>query len=124
MHPVTSSIFLDKFPDFAGDIVDSYKKIIICGDINLHCDMDDSYEKQCLDNILDNFDLKQMVNVPTHDESGHTLDVLITPTLDKLIISSLKATYTISDHWFEECKIKFVKAIVQKMEIVFRPYLR
>ena len=61
-----------------------------------------------------------MVDVPTH-ESGHTLDVLITPTLDNLIICSLKATYKISDHWFVECKIKFKKAIVQKKEIVFRP---
>ena len=83
MHPVTSAISLDEFPDFVGDIVDSYKKFI---------DMDDNYEKQCLDNILDSFDLKQMVDVPTH-ESGHTLDVLIIPTLDNLIISSPKATY-------------------------------
>ena len=59
--------------------------------------MDDNYEKQCLDNILDSFDLKQMVDVPTH-ESGHTLDVLITPIMDNLIISSPKATYKISDH--------------------------
>ena len=91
MHPVTSAIFLDEFPDFVGDIVDSSNKFIICVDINKHCYMDDNYEKQCLDNILDSFDLKQMVDVPTH-ESGHTLDVLITPTLDNLIISSPKAT--------------------------------
>ena len=60
-----------------------------------------------------------MVDVLTH-ESGHTLDVLITPTLDNLIISSPKAAYKIPDHWFVECKIKFEKAKVQK-EIVFRP---
>ena len=120
MHPVPSAIFLDGFPDFVGDIVDSYKKFIICGDINIHCDMDENYEKQCLGNILDSFDLKQMVDVPTH-ERGHTLDVLIIPTLDNLIISSPKATYKILDHWFVECKIKFEKAIVQKKEIVFRP---
>ena len=82
--------------------------------------MDDNYEKQCLDNILDSSELKQMVDVPTH-ESGHNLDVLITPTLDNVIISSPKATYKISDHWFVECKIKFKKAKVQKKEIVFRP---
>ena len=109
MHLVTSAIFLDEFPYFVGDIVDSYKKFIICGNINIHCDMDDSYEKQCLDSILDRFDLKQMVDVPTH-ESGNTLDVLITPTLDNLIISSSKATYKISDHWFVEFKIKFEKS--------------
>ena len=51
--------------------------------------MDDNYEKQHLDSILDSLHLKQMVDVPTH-ESGHTLDVLITPTLDNLIISSPK----------------------------------
>ena len=45
--------------------MDSYNKFIICDDINIHCDMDDYYEKQCLDNILDSFDLKQMVDVPT-----------------------------------------------------------
>ena len=120
MHPVTSAIFLDEFPDFVGDIVGSYKKFIICSDINIHCDMDDNYEKQCLDNILDSFDIKQMVDVPTY-ESGHILDILVTPTLDNLIIYSVKATYKISDHWFVECKIKFEKAIVQKNEIVFRP---
>ena len=49
------------------------------------------------------------------------MDVFITPTLDNLIISSPKATYKISDHWFVESKIKFEKAIVQKKEIVFRP---
>ena len=94
MHPVTSTIYLDEFPDFIGDVVDSYKK---CDDINNHCDMDDNYEKQCLDNILDSFDLKQMIDVPTH-ESRQTLDVLIMPTLDNLIISSPKAIYKISDH--------------------------
>ena len=81
MHPVMSAIFLDEFPDFVGDILDSYKKFIIYDDINIHCDMDDNYEKKCLDTILDSFDLKQMVDVPTH-ESEHTLDVLITPTLE------------------------------------------
>ena len=86
MHPVTSAIFLDEFPDFLEDIVDSYKKFIIYSDINIHCDMDDNYEKQCLDKILDSFDLKQMVDVPTH-ESGHTLDVLIIPMFDNLILS-------------------------------------
>ena len=100
--------------------MDSYTKFIICSDINIHYDMDDNYEKQCLDNILDSFDLNQMVDVPTH-ESGHTLDVLITPTLDNLIIYPPKATYKNSDHWFVECNIKFQKAIVQKKEIVFRP---
>ena len=101
MHPVTSAIFLDEFSDFTGDIVDSCKKFIICGDINIHCDVDDNYEKQCFDNILDSFDLKQMVDFPTY-KSGHTLNVLITPSLDNLIISSLQATYKISDHWFVE----------------------
>ena len=82
--------------------------------------MDDNYEKQCLDNILDNSYLKQIVDVPTH-ENEDTLDVLITPTLDKLIISSPKAEYRISDYCFLECKIKFEKtAIVQKMGMVFR----
>ena len=91
MHPVTLVIFLDGFPDFTWDIMDSYKKFIICSDINIHCNMDDNYEKQCLDNIFDSFDLKQMIDLPSH-ESGHTLDVLITPTLDNLIFSSPKAT--------------------------------
>ena len=122
MHPVTSAMFLDEFSDFVWDIMDSYKKIIICGDININCDMDDNYEKQCLDNILDldSFDLKQMADVPTH-ESRHTLDVLITPTSDNLITSSPKVTYKISDHWYEECKSKFENAMVQNKEIDFRP---
>ena len=122
MHPVTLAIFLDDFFYFGGDIVDSYNEFIICNDINIHCDMDKNYEKQCLDNVLDSFNLKQMAGVPTH-ESGHALDVLITPTLDNLIISSLKATHKISAHWFVECKIKFEKAIIQKKEIAFRLYL-
>ena len=120
MHPIISAIILDEFPNLIGDIVDSYKKFIICADINIHCDMNDNYEMQYLHNILDSFDLKQMVVVPTH-ESGHTLDVLITPKLDNFITSSPKATYKVSDHWFVECKIKFEKAIIQKKEIVFRP---
>ena len=73
-----------------------------------------------MDNILDSFDLNQMADVSTH-EREHTLDVLITPTLDNLIVSSPKGTYKISDHWFVECKIKFEMAIVQNKEIVFRP---
>ena len=82
--------------------------------------MDDNYENQFLDNILDSFDLKQMLDVLTH-ECGHSLDVFITPTFYNLIISSPNATHKISDHWFVVCKIKFEKAIVQKKEIVFRP---
>ena len=61
-----------------------------------------------------------MVDVSTH-ESGHTLGVLITPTLDNLIISLPKAMHKISDHWFVECKIKFEKAIILKKAILCRP---
>ena len=42
----------------------------------------------------DSFDLKEMVDGATH-ESGHTLDVLITPTLDNLIISLSKRQHII-----------------------------
>ena len=48
------------------------------GDINIHINGRENQDTQALPNTIAAFNLKQHVNIPTHN-LGHTLDVTITP---------------------------------------------
>ena len=66
------------------------------GDINIQINVREDQDVQTLLDTIAAFNLKQHVNIPTHN-LGHTLDPIITPaTYDR----SLIAGPYVSDHWF------------------------
>ena len=56
---------------------------ILIGDFNVHWDCEEDSERMELATLLNDYDLVQHVNGPTH-ECGHTLDLVITRQEDDL----------------------------------------
>ena len=74
------------------------EKCIIAGDINIHCDKKDDCHTRQLYNLLEAFDLTQMITEPTH-RKGHTIDVLIA-RLEDTEIGNIEITdIGLSDHY-------------------------
>ena len=56
---------------------------------------------------------------PTHT-SGHTLDLIISRSINDVIITELESTLALSDHLFIECNLNIPKPNVMVKEIRFR----
>src|SRR5271155_5747741 len=80
------------------NLASSNSEVLITGDFNIHVDiLSDPFSKS-FSNLLETFDLKQHITLPTHNR-GHTLDLLITRS-NSTIISDLDHTIPgISDHY-------------------------
>jgi hypothetical protein len=74
------------------------EKCIIAGDINIHCDKKDDRHTRQLNNLLEAFNLTQMITEPTH-KKGHTLDVLIARIEDTKIGDVEISDIELSDHY-------------------------
>ena len=65
------------------------------------------------------FSLFQHVSGPTHF-SGHTLDLIITRSLDDVVLVSPSATFPISDHFIIQCPIGFPRPALSCKELTLR----
>ncbi len=70
----TSPLFCDSVLSL---VCIKFERILILGDFNIHIDKNDSTMTRDFLSLLDCFDLKQLVDCPTHIK-GHTLDLVIT----------------------------------------------
>ncbi|XP_051791360.1 uncharacterized protein LOC127529974 [Erpetoichthys calabaricus] len=61
-------------------LITNYDTLLIVGDFNFHIDNQCDQKVKEFMNLLDSFDLRQLVNQPTH-KAGHTLDLVITKGL-------------------------------------------
>ena len=91
-----NSNFIDQFTDLLTEELPKHQDLIIMGDINIHMNDIEDQDTQTLLNTLAAFNLKQHVNIPTHN-LGYTLDIIITPATYH---GSLIAGPYISDHRF------------------------
>ena len=91
-----NSNFIDQFTDLLTEELPKHQDLIIMGDINIHMNDKEDHDAQTLLNTLEAFNLKQHVNIPTHNQ-GHTLDLIITPATYQ---GSLVVGPYISDHRF------------------------
>ena len=80
-HPVTTSVFFPDFSSFLESIIMSSVPLLIAGDFNIHVDVPGNADCVCLKELLESIGLQQHVNEPTN-ESGHTLDLIITRQCD------------------------------------------
>ena len=74
---VNNANFLDHLTDLLSHVVPNHQYIIILGDFNIHISDPEDQDAQILQNTLNAFNLKQHVNIPTHN-LGHTIDLIIT----------------------------------------------
>ena len=97
-HPVTIATFLAEFSAFMETIILVPEPLIIVGDFNIHVDCSDGCNdaSNFLD-LLQSFGLTQHVTGPTH-EDGHTLDLIITRSFDKVVSTNPVIDTYVSDH--------------------------
>ena len=74
---VNNANFLDQLTDLLCHIVPKHQDIIILGDFNIRINDPEDQYTQILQDTLNAFNLKQHVNIPTHN-LGHTIDLIIT----------------------------------------------
>ena len=96
--------FLEDFLALSGFLSSTGSSFIICGDINVHLDIECG-DRSRFNDILQCCGLVQSVNGPTH-LLGHTLDVLISPC-DSDFVRNVSVGDFISDHAAIRCQLDF-----------------
>ena len=107
LNPTFSSCskasFLSDFASLLEELAAYPSEFIALGDFNLHLDdPNDTYATSFL-TLLETFDLKQHISVPTHI-SGHILDPVISKSTSS-ISSSGVSEFCFSDHSATHCQI-------------------
>ena len=74
---VNNANLLDQLTDLLSYVVPKHQDIIILGDFNIHINDPEDQDAKILQDTLNAFNLKQHVNIPTHN-LGHTIDLIIT----------------------------------------------
>ena len=101
-HPVSSNVFFEEFSSYLENIVMIPEVLLITGYFNFHVDCPTEPDAKKFADLMNTFGLIQHVHVPTHS-SGHTLDLIITRSINDVTITSPLATFALSDHFFVEC---------------------
>ena len=118
-RPIYTSLFFDEFPCLLERLAITSTPLIITGDFNFHVDVaNDPHAMRFLD-LIDAFNLKQHIDVPTH-RSGHTLDLIITRADDKIAKNFQVHDPVISDHFAVHCQLALFKPPFEKKEISYR----
>ena len=87
--------FISDFDDFLSDIFVHYDRILICGDINIHLDNQQSSDTKKFIDVIESYGLNQLVEGSTH-KAGHTLDVVIS-SHQVVSDNNVRVIYTIND---------------------------
>ena len=91
---------------------------VISGDFNLNLDDFRDIDTTKFEDLLETFNLSQHVSGPTH-LSGHTLDLIITRSLDDIVLASPKTTSPMSDHFIIQCPIGFSRSALSCKKLTF-----
>ena len=89
------------------------------GDLNIHDEDIENIDRRNYHDLLDSFDLKQIVEVVTH-EDGHTLDHIVIPTVSNVQFTEIEQSHKISDHYFIHANISFTKPAVKRDIVNYR----
>ena len=131
----TVTQFLTEFSLLLDDLHDKVTPIIIVGDINIHVELNVSNDQTHVSpvssdvidfhKLLDEYDLRQIINEPTHERGG-TLDLVIMSKdhpVSNHVVVGLKNEMCLSDHFpitvEIECKplIKSDKVTLQRRDL-------
>ena len=86
---------------------------------NFHVDAPSDRDAQRFLRLLETFNLKQHINVPTH-RSGHTLDLVITRSDENVASKFDVYDPSISDHFVVSCMLSLPKTSFERKEICCR----
>ena len=116
-------LFLNLMRDIFGHLVISSQRRLLCvGDFNIHMDNEHDHKTKAFKSLLDEFGLKQHVNVPTH-KFGHILDLVITDqAYPNLLLANgpLIEGYVESDHVPLRFHISWMKPAKPSRSIKYR----
>ena len=115
----SSTNFFDDFSTLAEQLATASGNLLIVGDLNLHLDAGNDLDAMKFQSILESFNLKQHVTVPTHSR-GHTLDLIITRSDVDLVDDIVVKNPALSDHLAVLCKLKLKKLPAERREVFFR----
>ena len=112
-HPIQVETFLEELGDFISVQLNGL------GDVNIHDkEIKDLDRRNCHD-LLDSFDLMQIMDVVTH-EDGHTLDHIMIPTVSNMKFNEIEQSHKMSDHYFIHTRISFTKLPVKRDIVNYR----
>ena len=97
-NKLTDSMFLEQFPDLLDMCNSLHGQLCILGDINIHYDCPNSPLTAKTLDILQMYNLKQMVTEPTH-RRGHTIDWVLVRPDEQVHRSSNVSDSLESDHF-------------------------
>ena len=70
-HPIQVGTFLEELGDCINVQLNDHPNLITLGDINIHDENIEDLDRSNYHDLLDSFDLKQIVDVVTHEEVIH-----------------------------------------------------
>ena len=121
----TLHMFLDEFDEFLSTLCTEITgNLCIMGDFNLHWDIAEDSAVSRFKEILDNYELQQLVESPTHT-GNHTLDLIITRKDygNKMSVADIWDT-GLSDHFLITCDMELNAEHALKGQITCRPLKR
>ena len=117
---LTKAQFFEEFGNFLEQNASSSGKIIIVGDFNFDWSNSKNPDSTHMREMLDSFNLEQLVNEPTHI-SGHTLDWVVLRSDDN-IASRTTISPPFSDHHCVNVILNMKKPPLPTKVISFRQY--
>ena len=105
-HPIPVGTFLKELGDFISVQLNDHLNLIRLGDVNIHDEDIEDLDRRNYHELLDSFDLKQVMDVVAHVD-GHTLDHIVIPTVSNVQFTKIEQSYKISDHYFIHTGMSF-----------------
>ena len=118
-HPVTVSTFEDEFRTYLQATLLTKKEAFFLGDFNIHCNKPDDTAATSFVSILNDFNLQQLVECPTH-ESGNTLDCIVVKKDTRYSFTPPTAECYISDHSFVTTGLNIKKPLRSSVTVEYR----
>ena len=116
---VPSTTFFREFSELLEHLSVQKDRFIIAGDINVHCDDINDTNTKRLNELLILFNLKQIIDKPTHIH-GHTLDVVILQDTDASSATFEVNDISLSDHFLINFQTKYTTSKVLYKDMTYR----
>ena len=118
-HPISVGTFLEELGDFNSVQLNDHPNLITLGDLNIQDEDIENIDRRNYHDLLDSYDLKQIMDVVTH-EDGQTLDHIVIPTVSNVQFTEIEQSHKISDHYFIHANISFTKLAVKRDIVNYR----
>ena len=118
-QPHRTTPFLEEFGTYLSSVLTSPGHLLVMGDFNIHVDdPSDRFAQEFL-TMISSLGMQQHVTEPTH-RSGHTLDLLLTPTSDPVLTSWESRDCGFRDHFAVFTKLNIAKPTLPRKIITYR----